>query len=937
MPVPVPDLLRRLTTLLLFALAWTLPAVPALAAEPSVAFVYAKDAPLAELHAFDIAVVDPDHGFDPRSYRGPDGQPDTAGSELFAYVSIGEIHASRSWAARVPASWRIATNAAWASEVIDQAAPGWAEFVADTIVAPLWEKGYRGLFLDTLDSYRLASGADMAAQQAGIVRTLRHLRARFPGIRLILNRGFEFLPQLRGEVYAVAAESLYRGWNAGTGRYQEVSEADRAWLSGQLKRARDEFGLPAIAIDYVPPQQRQLARETARRIKADGFIPWVADGALATLGVGSVEVIPRRVMVLHDGREAPQLNYANAHRFLEMPLNHLGYVVDYVDVNSPLPATVDGRYAAIVTWFGGELQPATRLRLAPWLATRIDEGLRIGMFGDLGHLRTPGLAETTGLKVQPAARGSVQIIHRSPAVGFELEAIPGPPVTPLAGEGEGFSPWLSLKDSAGQRFDPVLITPWGGLLPSRYAVVEMPGGIEQSRWVTDPFAFLQAALALPPLPAPDTTTETGRRLFFAHIDGDGFPSRAELPGLPLGAEVLLTEVLTRYTLPHAMSVIEAEVAPHGLYPREAPAMEAAARRIFALPNVEIATHTYTHPFFWAEVDKGRPSTAAQGYTLAPPGYTPNLEREIIGSTEYIRQRLAPAGKPVRLLLWSGNAAPTLRALAIAEGAGLLTMNGGNTIASRTYPSLTAVGPLGIRLGEHFQAYAPIMNENVFTNLWTGPFYGFERVIETFRFTGSPRRIKPIDIYYHTYSATKRASLNALHKVYSWALAQPIHPVFPSEFVEKANNFNTLVLARPIDRDAILVRNATHLRTLRVPPQLGLPNLATGNGVAGWLKGEEGYYLHLAGSTAELRLTPTPPALPMLASANARLAGWARSGGAIRFRLAGHAPLEFDLANVAGCTLSMAGSPLAPTGSDKRLTHYRTSHAAADFDLRCPRQ
>ena len=76
---------------------------------------------------------------------------------------------------------------------------------------------------------------------------------------------------------------------------------------------------------------------------------------------------------------------------------------------------------------------------------------------------------------------------------------------------------------------------------------------------------------------------------------------------------------------------------------------------------------------------------------------------------------------------------------------------------------------------------------------------------------------------------------------------------------------------------------------------------------------------------------------MLASANARLASWARSGGHIRFRLAGHVPLEFDLANAAGCTLSMAGGPLAPTGSDKRLTHYRTSHAAADFDLRCPRQ
>lgn len=937
MPVPVPRLLQRLTTLLLLALAWVIPAASAWSAAPSVAFVYAKDAPLAELHAFDIAVVDPDHGFDPVAYRGS-ARPDEAGaSELFAYVSIGEIHASRSWASRVPADWRIASNAAWASTVIDQAAPGWAEFVADTIVAPLWEKGYRGLFLDTLDSYRLASGADMAAQQAGIVRTLRHLRARFPGIRLILNRGFEFLPELRGEVYAVAAESLYRGWNAGANRYQEVSEADRDWLRQQLARARDEFGLPAIAIDYVPPHQRALARETARRIQADGFIPWVADGGLATLGVGSVEVIPRRVLILHDRREAQQINYANAHRFFEMPLNHLGYVVDYVDVNGPLPATVDGRYAGVITWFGGELEPAARLRVAPWLATRIAEGVRVGMVGDLSHLRTPILLDATRLKARPAPRGAVQIIHKAPEVGFELEAIPGPPVTPLAGEGDGFTPWLSLRDGAGQHYDPVLITPWGGLLPSRYAVVQMPGGIEQTRWVTDPFAFLQAALALPLLPAPDTTTETGRRLFFAHVDGDGFPSRAELPGLPLGAEVLLTEVLTRYKLPHAMSVIEAEVAPHGLYPREAAAMEAVARRLFALPNVEIATHSYTHPFFWADVDKGVASTAAQGYTLTPPGYTPNLEREIVGSAEYIRQRLAPAGKPVRLLLWSGNAAPTLRALEISERAGLLTMNGGNTIASRTYPSLTAVSPLGIRLDEHFQAYAPIMNENVFTNLWTGPFYGFERVIETFRFTGSPRRLKPINIYYHTYSATKRASLNALHKVYAWALAQPIHPVFPTEFVEKANNFNTLVLGRPLDRDSTLVRNATHLRTLRVPSALGLPDLAASSGVAGWLKGEEGHYLHLTGNTAEIRFSPAPPALPMLASANARVAAWTRNGSQLRFRLAGHVPLDFELANASGCTLSSAGAPLVPSAGGRRLTHYRVPHAAADFDLRCPRQ
>ena len=45
----------------------------------------------------------------------------------------------------------------------------------------------------------------------------------------------------------------------------------------------------------------------------------------------------------------------------------------------------------------------------------------------------------------------------------------------------------------------------------------------------DPFRFLQAALRLPPMPAPDVTTDNGRRSLLIHVDGDGFASRAEIP------------------------------------------------------------------------------------------------------------------------------------------------------------------------------------------------------------------------------------------------------------------------------------------------------------------------------------------------------------------------------------------------------------------------
>jgi hypothetical protein len=58
------------------------------------------------------------------------------------------------------------------------------------------------------------------------------------------------------------------------------------------------------------------------------------------------------------------------------------------------------------------------------------------------------------------------------------------------------------------------------------------------------------------------------------------------------------------------------------------------------------------------------------------------------------------------MLWSGDAAPQAQALRIAENAGLLNMNGGNTIITRSFPSLTAVSPLGYALDGIFQTLRP---------------------------------------------------------------------------------------------------------------------------------------------------------------------------------------------------------------------------------------
>jgi hypothetical protein len=407
------------------------------------------------------------------------------------------------------------------------------------------------------------------------------------------------------------------------------------------------------------------------------------------------------------------------------------------------------------------------------------------------------------------------------------------------------------------------------------------------------------------MPVPDVTTENGRRLMLVHIDGDGFVNRSERAGTPFAGEVLLNDVLQKYRIPHTVSVIQGEVGPNGLYPKESPRLEAIARRIFALPHVEIASHTLSHPFRWSPKAAGADPGA---YHLQIPGYTFDLNAEVQGSIDYINTRLAPKGKRAQLIFWTGDTNPGSDALELAARAGVLNLNGGGAEITRRDRTLANVWPIGMQKGNHFQVYAPNNNENTYTNLWTGPFYGYERAIETFELTETPYRLKPIDIYYHAYSASKRASLNALDRVYQWALKQPVMNVYASEYAQKVLDFNRIVVAR--GAEGWIVRGDGALRQLRIPSSLGVPNVAASRGIAGYQMRGNDIYVHAAGADAVLQLAPQVPAQPYLVEANGRIANWQQERSTMQFGLQAHVPLRFSLGNVSGCRVEGDGRPLA---------------------------
>lgn len=897
----------------------------------SVAFYYGAQTPWDELRAFDLAIVEPDH-----LPAGP--LPELGRTRLAAYVALGEVQPSRAYAARLPREWLRGENSAWGSRLIDQTQAGWPAFFADEVIGPLWQRGLRTFFLDTLDSYQLfaRTAEERADQEAGMVAVVRELVRRYPGIRFVYNRGFEILPQTRAWVDAVAAESLFRRYDSQRMRYEEVPEDDRHWLLERLREVRARHGLPIIAIDYVPAHQRGLARETAQRIQALGMVPWVATPELDTLGVSSVEVMPRRILVVHSSvadeyaqREVGPVVHG------ALPLQHLGYVPEFI-APAQLPGQpLSGMYAGAVVWLQATPSTAERQVLQDWIARQVADGVPVVLVNQVEFLLGGALARTLGLSTNATPRGTapIDIEQQDPILGFETRVRP-PADSFFPLELDGGNPLLTLRRS-GQRQVAAALAPWGGYVLQPYAITTLPGDKSGNRWVINPFEFFRRGLQLPDMPVPDVTTESGRRIFLMHLDGDGFVSRSELPGNRLAGEELRDRVVRRYRVPMTISVIEAEISPRGLYPALSPLAEKTAQDIFREPHVALASHSYSHPFYWSRIgQRGGDAADAQTYNLRLPGYRFNLEREIQGSVQYIESRLAPPGKKVGLFLWTGDCIPGADAVEFTERIGLLNMNGGDTTATLAHPTLTRIEGMGIRRGNSFQVFAPNQNENVYTNDWTGPYYGFERVIETFEFTERPRRIKPVNVYFHTYLLTKRAGVQSFERIMDHVLRQEITPVHAAAYARKVLDFQRLVIAR--SDTGWRIRGAQDLRTLRLPAPLGLPVIARSSGVAGYREGAEGPYVHLGQPDAELSLG-TPASQPRLVSANARIAAYERNETTQRWTLEGDVPIEFALADAADCRVQAAGRELQAIRRQGSLAHYRLSaHAARPLEAICQR-
>jgi hypothetical protein len=565
--------------------------------------------------------------------------------------------------------------------------------------------------------------------------------------------------------------------------------------------------------------------------------------------------ILRNVLVLYNSLDGQSLRENIVFETCQTVLNYYGLLCDYRDVNRrPLPGAEDMQiYRGVITAFASEKINKAQDYLS-WLNQQLDVGKKVVVLNQLGGdpssnpeisrlrgdvCRKLGMVEeddfTTNravIRYERKDEEGVEFERKYPPLPREYEQIK--PVDPLV------KTYLSLKrtDREGSESSVILTSPAGGYARSEFIFWQDPATFRK-QWYLNPFRFFEEALDLHGLPMPDPTTLNGLRVAFSHIDGDSFAGLSKIDSRSLCGEIIFREILKKYDFPVTVSIIVAEVDPKALGDERHVEL---ARRIFALPNVEPASHAYSHPFYWDPEFKGKDRYASQ-YGLKIPGYEFDLKMEIDHSLDYISRVLSPPDKPCKVMLWTGNCLPNEEAVARCDQLGCLNMNGGDTLFDDYNNSYTSVAPLYRPVGKTYQYHIGQANDNILTNLWKGPYYGYRKIITTMKRTGSPRRIKPIDIYHHFFSAQLDSSLKALQEVYDWVIHQPIAPVFTSDYIRMVRGFIDTRMER--DGDAFVIEEYGHCLTVRFDMADGVPDLRSCENVVGYAKEPEGLYVSLA--------------------------------------------------------------------------------------------
>jgi polysaccharide biosynthesis protein PelA len=619
------------------------------------------------------------------------------------------------------------------------------------------------------------------------------------------------------------------------------------------------------------------------------------------------EPVKRRILAFWDSKTDIIVEDSPIHRILEMPLNYLGLDVIYHDIQKPLPTLSQQdeiRGILICFIFSAKMQDPEKF--IDWLLTAVDLGKKVVLMKNMGF-STNLKGEYTPLDLQNRLFEKLgftnteewvdypydyQVLTASPELlPFELnipKPVPAFYRTRVIDKAAQSYLKVGIPGKPESEADVVIIGPQGAYVSNEYDnLYDYSLGTRALGWYINPFEFFTKAFDIAGLPVPDTTTLAGRRIFFSTIHGDDWNSETlieEYHGKEIfSSEVILERVIKpNPDIPVAVALVAADFDPEWVAKKKSPE---TARGYFNLPQVEAASHTYSHPFYWDFFRTGASEKEREFLPFYPKGawersylswfrakmyqiYSPkafakrlkwgyalprayanekfNVNKEISGSIDYLNQ-FAPPKNKIKLLIWSGDSRPWDIPVELCVKAGVNNFGGGNVRFDAEYPSVLFVSSLARKPGGIIQLYAAANAENSYTNSWKDTFYGFQYLPETLKNTNSPRRLKPLLLYYHAFSGEFAASLNAVLSNLAFIRTQSPIAIRVARYCDIGSGFFTAKI-EPLGENAWKIQDRQGLQTFRFDKAKDSSiDLSASKGVIGYRDHEDSLFVYLDAS------------------------------------------------------------------------------------------
>jgi uncharacterized protein (TIGR01370 family) len=208
---------------------------------------------------------------------------------LLGYISLGEIENYRPFYAEIKAKGIIlAENPNWPGNfALDVRHPAWRKLILEEIIPSLIRAGFNGIMLDTVDSAIALEQQDpkkYAGMAKATVEIIKAIRMHYPRLHIMLNRGFEILPEVSGDIDMFLAETIFTTHDFKTQKAGFVADNIYQSLVELLKKQQAANPrLQIFTLDYWPTKDDAALQKITKAQRDNGFIPQVSTVHLQSL------------------------------------------------------------------------------------------------------------------------------------------------------------------------------------------------------------------------------------------------------------------------------------------------------------------------------------------------------------------------------------------------------------------------------------------------------------------------------------------------------------------------------------------------------------------------------------------------------------------------------------------------------------------------------